>query len=105
MHCVATLGRLFCVNRARSGLAVAATGWTKVAKAGGSGGVFVVAGASWWLWEADSFPKSVTHTLNVLCGDTGAFILRESSTIWPRSGSNRVDEGGKTVRRQSVGCQ
>ena len=67
-----------------------------VAKAGVSGGVFVVAGASWWLWEADRFPKSVTHTLNALCGDSGAFILRESSSIWPRSGSNRVDEGGKS---------
>ena len=67
-----------------------------VAKAGSPGGVFVVAEASWWLWEADNFPKSVTHTLNSLCGDSGAFILRESSSIWPRSGSNRVDEGGKS---------
>ena len=74
---------------------MAATGVTMVAKAGSPGGDFVVSGASWWLWEADSFPKSVTHTLTASCGDSGAFILRETSSIWPRSGSNRVDQGGK----------
>ena len=96
MHRVATLGRLFCVARARSGLAVVATGWIRAAKAGSPGVDFVVARASWGLWGGDSFPKSVTHTLNSLCGDSGAFILRESSSIWPRRGSNRGDEGGKS---------
>ena len=33
---------------------------------GGSGGDFVVAGASWWLWEADNFPRSVTHSFNTV---------------------------------------
>jgi hypothetical protein len=68
----------------------------KAAKAGSPGGDFVVAGASWGLWEADSFPKSVTHSLNTSCGDSGAFILRGSTSIWPHSGRNRVDEGGKS---------
>ena len=66
-----------------------------MANAGSPGGDFVVAGASWWLWEADSFPKKMTDGLNASCGDSVAFILSESSSIWPRSGSNRVDEGGK----------
>ena len=73
---------------------MAAIGWTKAAKAGVTGGDFDVAEASWGLWEADRFPKSVTHTLNSSRGDSGAFILSESRSIWPRSGSNRVEEGG-----------
>ncbi len=43
---------------------------------GGSGGDFVVAGASWRLWEADSFPRSVTHSFNKVWGNSGASILR-----------------------------
>ena len=46
---LATLGNLCCVDRARPGLAVAATGWTKAAKAGSPGVDFVVARASWGL--------------------------------------------------------
>ena len=68
----------------------------KAAKAGSFGGDFVVSGANWVLWEANSFPKGVTHSLNTSCGDSGAFILRGSTSIWPHSGSNRVDEGGKS---------
>ena len=56
----------------------------------------MVSGASWGLWEADSFPKSVTHSLNTSCDDSGAFILHESTSIWLHSGSNRVDESGKS---------
>ena len=56
----------------------------------------MVSEASWGLWEADSFPKGVTHSLNTSFGDSGAFILRRSTSIWLHSGSNRVDEGGKS---------
>ena len=52
---------------------MAATGWTKAAKAGSPGGDFVVARASWGLWEADSFLKIVTFSLNTSCGDSKAF--------------------------------
>ena len=92
---MATPGRLFCLVRARSGLAVAATGWTKAAKAGIPGVDLVVARASWGLCWAYSFLKSVTRSFITLCGDSGASVLRGGRSIWPRSGSNRVDEGGK----------
>ena len=65
---------------------------------GGSGGGFVVSGASWWLWEADNFPRSVTHSFDTACGAPGAFIVRGSSSTWPRSGRNRVDQDGMSRR-------
>jgi len=59
-------------------------------------GDFVLAAASWGLREADNFPKDVTHSPDTSCGDSEAFILRELTSIWPHSGSNRIDEGDKS---------
>ena len=69
---------------------------TREAEEGSPGGDFVVAGVSWWLLEADNFPKDATRSLNTSCGDSGTFILRELTSIWPHSGSNRIDEGDKS---------
>ena len=77
---------------------MAETGWSKAANAGSPGGEFVVARASWWLWEADVFPKSVTHSLNTSWGDSGACILRHETLVGPHSGRNRVEEGGVSRR-------
>ena len=55
----------------------------------------MVAGVSWGLWEADSFPKGVTHSLNTSCGDSGAFVLRELTSIWSHSGIKWFMKRGK----------
>ena len=50
--------------------------------------------ASWLLWEADSFPKSVTHSLNASYGNSEAFIMRDLTSTGSHSGSNWLEEGG-----------
>ena len=65
-------------------------------------GDFVVARASWGLWEADSFLKSVTHGLKTSRGDSGAFILRHETSTGPHSDINRVAEGGMSRRLRGV---
>ena len=44
--------RVWTVRGGRRGNLAAANGWMKAAKAGSPEGDFVVAGASWGLWEA-----------------------------------------------------
>ena len=46
-------------------------------------------------------PKGVPCSLKTSWGDSGAFMVRGLSSIWPCSGRNRVGEGGKS--RQSRG--
>ena len=58
----------------------------------------MVARASWGLWEADVFPKSVTHSLKTSWGDSGACILRHETLTGPHSGRNRMEEGGVSRR-------
>ena len=62
----------------------------------------MVAGVSWGLWEADSFPKGVTHSLNTSCGDSGAFVLRELTSIWPHSGIKWFMKRGKWRRYRVI---
>ena len=54
----------------------------------------------WWRSAGGSespmfFPKGVPYSHKTSWGDSEAFMLRGSSSLWPRCGSNRVDKTEK----------
>ena len=84
---------MWAVSGGRCGGAAAVTGWTKAAKAGSPGGDFVVARASWGLWEADVVPKRCNlqsqGIVGRLWGVYGAWIELNLALQWQKPGGRR----------------